>query len=140
MNNLKFPSPRKLLVVQIIFWGVSIVLAVSTFFLVRRLTTCWQLTNLPGIPPSYCTEELKNPPELPGLNIEGMRRRGIRDEVVDALRESYRIVYGQGRTAKDALTQLAPLADRYAEVHVFMTSVAESRWGIVRGRREGNGD
>ena len=81
-----------------------------------------------------------NPAGAVGLNIEGMRRRGIRDEVVDALRESYRIVYGQGRTAKDALTQLAPLADRYAEVHVFMTSVAESRWGIVRGRREGNGD
>ena len=81
-----------------------------------------------------------NPAGAVGLNVEGMRRRGIAEEAVAALRECYRIVYGQGLTVKEALTQIEPLADRHSEVRLFMTSVAESRWGIVRGRREGNGD
>jgi UDP-N-acetylglucosamine acyltransferase len=81
-----------------------------------------------------------NPAGAVGLNIEGMRRRGVADAAIDALRECYRIVYGQGLTVKEALGKIAPLADRHAEVGLFMTSIAESRWGIVRGRREGNGD
>ncbi len=81
-----------------------------------------------------------NPAGAVGLNLEGMRRRGISDDAVAALRHAYRVVYGQGRTVKQALAEIAPLAERHAEVHVFMSSIAESRWGIVRGRREGNGD
>jgi len=81
-----------------------------------------------------------NPAGVVGLNIEGMRRRGIADAAVAALREAYRIVYGQGRTVKQALAELEPLAARCAEVQTFRSSIAESRWGIIRGRREGNGD
>ena len=81
-----------------------------------------------------------NPAGAVGLNVEGMRRRGIGDAAVAALREAYRIVYAQGLTVKESLDQIAPLAARHAEVHLFMTSVAQSRWGIIRGRREGSGD
>jgi len=41
---------------------------------------------------------------------------------------------------KEALDEIAPLADLHPEVQLFMSSVAESRWGIIRARREGNGD
>jgi LCP family protein required for cell wall assembly len=52
---------------QIFFWSATLVLAIGLFFLVRRLTACWQLTALPGIPPPYCRSE--NLPGLPDLNL-----------------------------------------------------------------------
>jgi len=81
-----------------------------------------------------------NPAGVVGLNIEGMRRRGISDQAIEALHEAYRIVYGRGKTVNEALAAIAPLANCHAEVDLFMVSIAQSRWGIVRGRREGNGD
>jgi LCP family protein required for cell wall assembly len=56
---------------QIIFWGFTLIFVVGVFFFVRRLTACWQLTALPGIPASYCTANLKNSSGMPDLNIEG---------------------------------------------------------------------
>jgi LCP family protein required for cell wall assembly len=58
------------------FWGLSLIFAVVAFFLVRRLTACWQLTALPGIPPSYC-EVLEGFPGTPDLNIEAAPTTGI---------------------------------------------------------------
>ncbi len=60
-----------------------------------------------------------NPAGAVGLNIEGMRRRGIADDVVAALRECYRVVYGAGLTVKEALVRIEPSAQRHAEVRLF---------------------
>lgn len=38
----------------LVFWSCILLLSAGSFFLVRRLTACWQLTALPGIPPAYC--------------------------------------------------------------------------------------
>ncbi len=72
LKNSRYPNQQKFSVGQIIFWGVTLVLAVSFFFFVRRLTACWQLTALPGTPPSYCGENLENHFGVPDLNIEGV--------------------------------------------------------------------
>lgn len=48
LKNIKI-TPR-----QIIFWGVSIILAIVAFILVNNLTQCWTLTKLPGIAPAKC--------------------------------------------------------------------------------------
>ena len=69
MNNFKFPHRQKLSVRQIIFLGLTLIFVVGLFFFVRRLTACWQLTALPGIPPSYCAAQLENSPGIPDLNI-----------------------------------------------------------------------
>ena len=53
------------------FWGVTLILAVSFFFFVRHLTACWQLTALPGTPPSYCGGNLEGQSAIPDLNIDG---------------------------------------------------------------------
>ena len=70
MNNFKLPHLQKLSVRQIIFWGLTLIFAVGLFFFVRRLTACWQLTALPGTPPSYCAANLENFPSVPNLNLE----------------------------------------------------------------------
>lgn len=49
----------------IAYWSFALIAAIATFFFVRRLTACWQLTALPGIPPSYCSAEPSNPSGLP---------------------------------------------------------------------------
>jgi LCP family protein required for cell wall assembly len=71
MSNFKLPHLQKLSARQIIFWGLTLIVAVGLFFFASRLTACWQLTALPGIPPSYCAANLENSPGVPDLNIEG---------------------------------------------------------------------
>ena len=68
--NFRFPGLQKLSFGHIVFWSVSLILAAATFFFVRHITACWQLTSLPGVPPSYCRGK-SDLPELPDLNIEG---------------------------------------------------------------------
>jgi UDP-N-acetylglucosamine acyltransferase len=81
-----------------------------------------------------------NPAAAVGLNEEGMRRRGFSAATIAALRDAYRIVYREGLRVEEALARLAPAAACVPEVGEFVTSVAGSRWGIVRGRREGRPD
>jgi LCP family protein required for cell wall assembly len=39
---------------QIIFGGIAVILAVTSFYFVRGLVTCWTITPLPGRPPANC--------------------------------------------------------------------------------------
>lgn len=49
LKNLKRPSTG-----GIIFWVITVVLAVGGFYFVRNITTCWTITPLPGMVPSDC--------------------------------------------------------------------------------------
>lgn len=62
---------QKIAWLQIVFWSISLILSVSAFFFVRGLTACWQLTALPGIPPSYCGAESNDPTGLPAPDLKG---------------------------------------------------------------------
>ena len=39
---------------QIIIGGIAVILAVTSFYFVRGLVTCWTITPLPGRPPANC--------------------------------------------------------------------------------------
>ena len=81
LKNIRYPNQQKFSIGKIIFWGVALVLAVSFFFFVRRLTACWQLTALPGTPPSYCAGNLESQPDIPDLNIDGAPITNIPSDV-----------------------------------------------------------
>lgn len=85
--------------------------------------------------PAYVTVS-GHPAGAVGLNEEGMRRRGVGAPAVAALREAYRVMYRRGNTVQEALAQLADAANAFPEVKLFVDSVSQSRWGIVRGRAE----
>ena len=51
LKNIKFGH---ISAPQIIFWGIAVILAVTGFYFVRGLVTCWTITPLPGRPPSNC--------------------------------------------------------------------------------------
>ena len=76
-----------------------------------------------------------NPASAVGMNVEGMRRRGLPGDVIEALREAYRVVYLGGHTVKAALAVLAATGPRCPEVQEFAASIAASQLGIVRPRR-----
>src|ERR1700752_721217 len=50
-KNIKLRRPT---IGQIIFWGITIAMAVGSFLFVRDLVTCWKITPLPGTTPSTC--------------------------------------------------------------------------------------
>jgi UDP-N-acetylglucosamine acyltransferase len=84
--------------------------------------------------PAYMTV-MGNPAAAIGLNVEGMRRRGYSKAVIAALRDAHRIVYRRGLTVEEACEALADATARYPEVAVFVDSIRDSRWGIVRPRK-----
>ncbi|MBI3168111.1 MAG: LCP family protein [Chloroflexi bacterium] len=51
LKKIKIGRPS---VPQIIFWVITITLAVTAFIAVSNFTQCWTFTNLPGIPPAQC--------------------------------------------------------------------------------------
>lgn len=51
LKNMKFERPS---IRTIIFWVVTLVVAVGAFVFVRNLATCWVITPLPGSPPADC--------------------------------------------------------------------------------------
>ncbi|MFG6177400.1 acyl-ACP--UDP-N-acetylglucosamine O-acyltransferase [Halomonas sp. THAF12] len=72
-----------------------------------------------------------NPAAAHGLNLIGLRRRGFSNEAIRALGEAYKLVYRQGMTVEQALTEIRT---RYAlpETETFAASIEVSTRGIVR--------
>jgi UDP-N-acetylglucosamine acyltransferase len=68
-----------------------------------------------------------------GLNLEGMRRRNFDQEIVQLLKEAYRIVYRSGMTIEQALSALKPLASKSPDVARFSDFIKKSERGIIRG-------
>lgn len=83
--------------------------------------------------PDYMTVA-GHPAAAIGLNLEGMRRRGLSAELIAQLREAYRVVYRRGLTVAEATAALADLAAEVPEVARFVASLTSSSWGIVRPR------
>lgn len=67
-----------------------------------------------------------------GLNREGLKRYGMAQSDIDALRKAYRIVYQDGLLLKDAQEKLDELATGSAEVAIFADFIRSSSRGIVR--------
>ncbi len=85
--------------------------------------------------PAYMTV-MGNPASAIGLNLEGMRRRGYSKELIQALKDAHRTVYRSGLTVKEACDALKDPAEAYPEISLFLASIQDSRWGIVRPRRQ----
>ncbi len=73
-----------------------------------------------------------NPAEARSMNFEGMRRRGVSETAMQALRRAYKIVYRSGNTVDHALAKLEDSAAQFAEVALFCESIRNSTRGITR--------
>lgn len=72
-----------------------------------------------------------NPAQPHGLNLVGLKRRGFSSEAIRALSEAYKLVYRQGLTVEQALTEIEA---RFSlpETETFAASIRASTRGITR--------
>ena len=66
LKNIKRPS-----IGQIIFWVVTVALAVGGFYVVRGVALCWTATRLPGVAPASCKVSSANAVNVPTFNEQG---------------------------------------------------------------------
>lgn len=67
-----------------------------------------------------------------GMNTEGLRRHGFRDEAVAALRRAYKTVYRSGLGLAEAIEQLAQQQDETPELGILIDFLRQARRGILR--------
>ncbi|GGX97486.1 acyl-[acyl-carrier-protein]--UDP-N-acetylglucosamine O-acyltransferase [Litchfieldella qijiaojingensis] len=72
-----------------------------------------------------------NPAQVHGLNLVGLKRRGFSAEAIKALGEAYKLVYRQGLTVDQALSEIESRFQRH-ETDAFVASIRASTRGIVR--------
>jgi UDP-N-acetylglucosamine acyltransferase len=72
-----------------------------------------------------------------GLNLVGLRRAGISNESIAALRNAFRILYKEGRTQTGALGQIEADMGDVAEVAEFVAFIRASTIGISPARDPG---
>ena len=72
-----------------------------------------------------------NPAEARGLNLVGLKRRGFSREAIAALTTAYKLVYRQGLTVEQAISDMRSRFD-LPEVVQFADSIERSTRGIVR--------
>jgi UDP-N-acetylglucosamine acyltransferase len=85
--------------------------------------------------PPYCLAA-DHRARLVGLNVVGLRRRGIPPETIQALREVYRLVLRSDLPRQEALALARSDYGGFAECLHFIDFVAASKRGIARHGRE----
>ena len=67
-----------------------------------------------------------------GMNYEGMKRRGYSKELINTLRNAYKLVYRKSTRLQNALIELQSWEDESGEIKRFSDSIVNSSRGIVR--------
>ena len=67
-----------------------------------------------------------------GINKIGLQRKGYSPELIDAINKAYKLLVRKRATREDALQQLAPLVEQFAEVKSFVDFVLSSSRGVVK--------
>lgn len=81
--------------------------------------------------PAYVTV-YGSPAEAKGINVEGLRRRGYSAEAIASIKRAYKVLYRQGLTTEDALSEIELIRQECEEVQLLIDSVRAATRGIVR--------
>jgi acyl-[acyl-carrier-protein]--UDP-N-acetylglucosamine O-acyltransferase len=81
--------------------------------------------------PPYCNAT-GDRARLRGLNIEGLKRRGLDAGVIETIRKAYRIVFNSKLRTTDALTSIRRELPAIPEIEKFVSFIAQSQRGICR--------
>ncbi|MDP0589810.1 MAG: acyl-ACP--UDP-N-acetylglucosamine O-acyltransferase [Candidatus Endonucleobacter bathymodioli] len=72
-----------------------------------------------------------NPAKAHGMNFEGMRRNGYSTELIQTLKQSYKIIYRQGLRTAEAIEKLESMG-KSVELQLLIDSLTASTRGITR--------
>jgi len=81
--------------------------------------------------PPYVTAS-GNPAEPHGLNLRGLKRHGFSDDVIEALRQTYKILYKSKLKLTEAVERLEKLAKKNDAIDPFVSFIKTSERGIIR--------
>lgn len=69
-----------------------------------------------------------------GLNVVGLRRAGFSQDAINGLRQSFRILYKEGRAQNHAIERIVEDLGHLSEVMEFVNFIRESKIGINPAR------
>jgi UDP-N-acetylglucosamine acyltransferase len=81
--------------------------------------------------PPYCNAT-GDRAELRGLNLEGLKRRGVAPSTIKAIRKAYRIAFQSKLRIDEALNKIRQDIPAIPEVAKFVAFIADSRRGVCR--------
>jgi UDP-N-acetylglucosamine acyltransferase len=67
-----------------------------------------------------------------GINIVGLRRRGLSDQAILSVKEAFRLIFRSGLKRSEAFARIAQEVEQTPELKIFMDFFANSRRGIAR--------
>ena len=74
-----------------------------------------------------------NPAHAFAMNVEGMRRKGWSKNVIQGLREAFKLIYKAGLTTQEALDKIrSEILPEVPEAQLLIDSLEQSKRGIVR--------
>jgi UDP-N-acetylglucosamine acyltransferase len=81
--------------------------------------------------PPYCNAT-GDRAKLHGLNVEGLKRRGFDQSIIDAIHKAYRICFQSKLKTDDALEKIRQELPAIPEVEKFVSFIAASQRGVCR--------
>jgi UDP-N-acetylglucosamine acyltransferase len=81
--------------------------------------------------PPYCNAT-GDRARLHGLNLEGLRRRGVGKEKIEALKKAYRIMFRSKLKTRDAIAEVRQELSGCAEAEHLVTFIENSQRGVCR--------
>lgn len=81
--------------------------------------------------PPYCNAT-GDRARLRGLNVEGLKRRGVEQSVIDTIRKAYRIAFNSKLRTEEALQKIQRELPQIPEIGKFVSFIAGSQRGICR--------
>jgi len=81
--------------------------------------------------PPYCNAT-GDRAKLHGLNLEGLKRRGVDKSVIALIRKAYRIVFQSALRTEDALKKIREELPAVPELEKFVSFIAQSQRGVCR--------
>lgn len=74
----------------------------------------------------------REPIAFSGINIVGLRRRGFSNEVIENIRNAYRIIYQSGLNNTDALLKVTEEVEMCPEVEYIISFIRNSERGVIK--------
>lgn len=111
---------------------------VHQYVRIGRLAMLRGLSRTSRDVPPFCVMDLTH--TLRGINVVGLRRAGISAASIRALRNAYKILFGERQNLKAALERLEGSGAFAPEVAEMVTFIRASKRGVAFGMRGGGVD
>ena len=73
-----------------------------------------------------------NPAEPHGINLEGLKRKGLTKDQIKVLRDAYKIIYKSGNRLQEAIEELEEMSKQHKVVARLPEFLRQSSRGIIR--------